>query len=207
MRSMVFPACVVAVGLSIAFPAMPADPAPPAGEAKAENIPAGNAPITFEQYRAWRLAAMERRLSEIDMQLGAPDLSRRAQGPTRGDPRLLQMAGRAAGGGAGQAFPRALRSHRRQSRRRRRCRRARRLAGAAAGLLRRRGQGRDRASRRARRSRTGKQRGREKGRGRAARPRQIGSPLFAAFLLQKDRRRRVMLSCTHPQRAMQGSPT
>ena len=75
MRSMVFPACVVAVGLSIAFPAMPADPAPPAGEAKAENIPAGNAPITFEQYRAWRLAAMERRLSEIDMQLGAPDLS------------------------------------------------------------------------------------------------------------------------------------
>jgi len=72
---MVFPACVVAVGLSIAFPAMPADPAPPAGEAKAENIPAGNAPITFEHYRAWRLGAMERRLSEIDMQLGAPDLS------------------------------------------------------------------------------------------------------------------------------------
>src|SRR3954454_18984859 len=54
---------------------MPADPAPPAGEAKAENIPAGNAPITFEHYRAWRLGAMERRLSEIDMQLGAPDLS------------------------------------------------------------------------------------------------------------------------------------
>ena len=75
MRSMVFPACVVAVGLSIALPAMAADPAPPAGEAKAETIPAGNAPITFEQYRAWRLAAMERRLSEIDMQLGAPDLS------------------------------------------------------------------------------------------------------------------------------------
>ena len=75
MRSMVFPACVVAVGLSIAFAAMAADPAPPAGEAKAENVPAGNAPITFEQYRAWRLAAMERRLSEIDMQLGAPDLS------------------------------------------------------------------------------------------------------------------------------------
>jgi hypothetical protein len=75
MRSMAFLACVVAVGLSIAFPAMSADPAPPAGEAKAENIPAGNAPITFEQYRAWRLAAMERRLSEIDMQLGAPDLS------------------------------------------------------------------------------------------------------------------------------------
>ena len=74
MRSMVFPACVVAVGLSIALPAMAADPAPPAGEAKAENMPAGNAPITFEQYRAWRLAAMERRLSEIDMQLGAPDL-------------------------------------------------------------------------------------------------------------------------------------
>jgi len=74
MRSMVFPACVMAVCLSIAFPARAADPAPPAGEAKAENIPAGNAPITFEQYRAWRLAAMERRLSEIDMQLGAPDL-------------------------------------------------------------------------------------------------------------------------------------
>jgi hypothetical protein len=74
MRSMVFPACVVAVGLSIAFPAMAADPAPPAGEAKAETIPAGNAPITFEEYRKWRLAAMERRLSEIDMQLGTSDL-------------------------------------------------------------------------------------------------------------------------------------
>ena len=74
MRSMVFPACVVAAGLSFALPAIAADPAPPTGEAKAETIPAGNAPITFEQYRAWRLAAMERRLSEIDMQLGAPDL-------------------------------------------------------------------------------------------------------------------------------------
>jgi hypothetical protein len=74
MRSMVFPACVVAAGLSFALPAIAADPAPPAGEAKAETIPAGNAPITFEQYRAWRLTAMERRLSEIDMQLGAPNL-------------------------------------------------------------------------------------------------------------------------------------
>lgn len=75
MRSTGFVMGALAVSLSIATPAQPADPAPPAGEARAENIPAGNASITFEQYRAWRLAAMERRLSEIDMQLGAPDLS------------------------------------------------------------------------------------------------------------------------------------
>jgi hypothetical protein len=68
-------AYALAAGLFLSSPAMPADPAPPAGEDRAENIPAGNASITFEQYRAWRLAAMERRLSEIDMQLGAPDLS------------------------------------------------------------------------------------------------------------------------------------
>ncbi len=75
MRSIGFAVGALAASLWISSPAMPADPAPPSGEAKAENIPAGNAPITFEQYRAWRLAAMERRLSEIDMQLGAPDLS------------------------------------------------------------------------------------------------------------------------------------
>jgi hypothetical protein len=65
----------LAASLSLASPALPAEPAPPAAETRAENIPAGNASITFEQYRAWRLAAMERRLSEIDMQLGAPDLT------------------------------------------------------------------------------------------------------------------------------------
>jgi hypothetical protein len=68
-------ACALAASLLLSSPALPADPAPPTGETRAENIPAGNASITFEQYRAWRLAAMERRLSEIDMQLGAPDLS------------------------------------------------------------------------------------------------------------------------------------
>src|SRR4051794_31995109 len=75
MRLMVFPACAVAVGLLIAVPAQSAEPTQPAGEARADSVPAGNLPITFEEYRAWRLAAMERRLSEIDMQLGAPDLS------------------------------------------------------------------------------------------------------------------------------------
>ena len=161
MRSMVFPACVVAVGLSIAFPAMAADPAPPAGEAKAESIPAGNAPITFEQYRAWRLAAMERRLSEIDMQLGAPDLSpaRKARlEETRAYYKWLA------------GLPEAERDKRFRERFDRidanhdgvvDAARARRLARAAAGLLRRRGQGRiapagERAAAGRESSRTGK---------------------------------------------------
>ena len=71
MRSMVFAACAVAAGLSLASPAMPAEPA---GGTKAANTPAGDAPITFEEYRNWRLAAMERRLSEIEVQLSAADL-------------------------------------------------------------------------------------------------------------------------------------
>jgi hypothetical protein len=82
---MVFAACAV-IALSIADPAMPAEPAgnakpasaptasAPMASAPADNAPADNAPITFEEYRAWRLAAMERRLSEIDMQLAAADL-------------------------------------------------------------------------------------------------------------------------------------
>ncbi len=73
MRAMVFVGCaIVALGLAIAAYAAPAEPA---SEANAGGAPAGDAPITFEQYRAWRLAAMERRRSEIDMQLAAPDLS------------------------------------------------------------------------------------------------------------------------------------
>jgi hypothetical protein len=81
MRPQVFAVCALAACLSLSVPVLSADPAPPAGEARGENIPAGNASITFEQYRAWRIAAMERRLSEIDMQLGAPDLpaARRAR--------------------------------------------------------------------------------------------------------------------------------
>jgi hypothetical protein len=75
MRAVGFAVCALVASLSVATPALPADPAPPAAEIRAENIPAGSASITFEQYRAWRLAAMERRLSEIDMQLGAPDLT------------------------------------------------------------------------------------------------------------------------------------
>src|SRR4051794_37533344 len=74
MRPIAFAVCALAVSLSISSSSMAADPAPPAGEARADNIPANNAPITFEEYRAWRLAAMERRLSEIDMQLATADL-------------------------------------------------------------------------------------------------------------------------------------
>jgi hypothetical protein len=70
---MVLAVCaIIAAGASVAGNAAPAEPA---GEAKAGGVPGGNAPITFEQYRAWRLAAMERRRSEIDMQLAAADLS------------------------------------------------------------------------------------------------------------------------------------
>jgi hypothetical protein len=70
MRSMIFAACALAA-LSITAAAPRAEPA---GGPKPASAPADNAAITFEEYRAWRLAAMERRLSEIDMQLAAADL-------------------------------------------------------------------------------------------------------------------------------------
>jgi hypothetical protein len=75
---MVF-AAFAAVGLSIATPAVPAEPAgaAPPKAAPAEDAgsgPAGAAKITFEEYRNWRLAAMERRRSEIEVQLSAADL-------------------------------------------------------------------------------------------------------------------------------------
>jgi hypothetical protein len=75
---MVFAACV-AVAAAIAAPAAPAEPAggkPPsvAAAAQADGGPAGTAKITFEEYRDWRLAAMERRRSEIEVQLSAADL-------------------------------------------------------------------------------------------------------------------------------------
>src|SRR5690242_10601923 len=75
MRSMVVAFCAV-IALSIAAPAMAADPADGAKAASAPAVrePADNAPITFEEYRDWRLAAMERRLSEIEVQLSAADL-------------------------------------------------------------------------------------------------------------------------------------
>ena len=75
MRSTGLAVCALAASVWLPSTAISADPAPPAAEARAENIPAGNAPITFAQYRSWRLAAIERRFSDIDMHLGAPDLS------------------------------------------------------------------------------------------------------------------------------------
>ena len=78
MRWVAFAACAV-VALSIASPAAPAEPAGAAapGAAPVEGAgsgPAGAAKITFEEYRNWRLAAMERRRSEIEIQLSTPDL-------------------------------------------------------------------------------------------------------------------------------------
>jgi hypothetical protein len=73
MRSMVFAACAVA-SLSIAAPAAPAEPAGAAPVEDAGSGPASAAKVTFEEYRNWRLVAMERRRSEIDVQLSAADL-------------------------------------------------------------------------------------------------------------------------------------
>ena len=73
MRATVLAGCaIVAIGLAVSAYAAPAEPA---SEANAGGAPASKNPITFEEYRAWRLAAMERRRSEIDMQLAAADLS------------------------------------------------------------------------------------------------------------------------------------
>src|SRR5438309_1292047 len=74
MRLMVFAACAVAA-LSISSPAAPAEPASAApAEDASSGGPAGAAKITFEEYRNWRLVAMERRRSEIEVQLSAADL-------------------------------------------------------------------------------------------------------------------------------------
>ncbi|MGD9615949.1 MAG: hypothetical protein AB7H90_12750 [Alphaproteobacteria bacterium] len=73
MKTMAFAICAaVALGLPIAGSATPAEPA---DAAKASGEPADSASVTFEQYRNWRLVAMERRRSEIEVQLSAADLS------------------------------------------------------------------------------------------------------------------------------------
>lgn len=41
------------------------------------SVKSGDEAITFDEYRNWRLAAMERRRSEIDVQLAAADLPER----------------------------------------------------------------------------------------------------------------------------------
>ena len=45
--------------------------------ATSDRTQPGDQAITFEEYRNWRLAAMERRRSEIDVQLSAADLPER----------------------------------------------------------------------------------------------------------------------------------
>jgi hypothetical protein len=75
---MVFAACAV-VALSVAAPAMPAEPAgaAPPNTAPAKDSGSGAADaakITFEEYRNWRLVAMERRRSEIEVQLSSANL-------------------------------------------------------------------------------------------------------------------------------------
>lgn len=45
--------------------------------AEPQGARSGDEAITFDEYRNWRLAAMERRRSEIDVQLAAADLPER----------------------------------------------------------------------------------------------------------------------------------
>ena len=187
MRSMVFAACAV-VALAIAAPAVPAEPAgakPPAllRPEDADSGPAGTAKITFEEYRDWRLAAMERRRSEIEVQLSAADLPPPRKARLEETRAYYKWLAGLSGRRARPAFSRALRPDRRQSRRRHRRRRAHRLARAATGLLRRRGQRRERASRRARQRRTGKKM-------RPLRPPPFPPPDRLAFA------RSVLLCCT-----------
>jgi hypothetical protein len=62
----------VAAMLSIAAAAAPPEPDSPPPQTAAARAP--DERITFDDYRAWRLAAMERRRSEIDLQLATADL-------------------------------------------------------------------------------------------------------------------------------------
>src|SRR4051794_560863 len=75
MRSFVLAACAgIVVGLSVTATAAPPDAAPHNTAPVEEEAAAGEAKITFDEYRNWRLAAMERRRSEIEIQLSAADL-------------------------------------------------------------------------------------------------------------------------------------
>jgi hypothetical protein len=68
---------VVAAGLWL--PGQAAQPtAQPAAPAEAQAAPAvGDEPITFEQYREWRLRYIERRQTQLAVQLAAADLQPR----------------------------------------------------------------------------------------------------------------------------------
>src|SRR5436853_6025123 len=68
-----FLAVSAAIAVTMWLPAEAAQPAAPAN--------ASGDPITFEQYRNWRLAFIERRQSDLARQLAATDLS--AQRKTR----------------------------------------------------------------------------------------------------------------------------
>src|SRR5436305_3184062 len=65
----------------------PASPpaTPVAAPAAVAPLPGGDEPITFEQYRDWRLSYIERRRSELAVQLSAADL------PARQKTRLEQV--------------------------------------------------------------------------------------------------------------------
>src|SRR5258708_10584863 len=57
------------IAATLSLPGQAAQPAAPVG--------AGGDPITFEQYRDWRLAFIERRQSDLARQLAATDLPAR----------------------------------------------------------------------------------------------------------------------------------
>ena len=70
-------AASAAIAATLSLPGQAAQPAAPVG--------AGGDPITFEQYRDWRLAFIERRQSDLARQLAAADL------PARQKARLEQV--------------------------------------------------------------------------------------------------------------------
>jgi len=69
MRGILFAAGAVMAAAVVMPAAMPAKAAPPGAAATADD------PITFEQYRDWRLTAAERRRSEVAVRLSAADLT------------------------------------------------------------------------------------------------------------------------------------
>src|SRR5947199_8454390 len=77
MRWMLLAASAV-IAASLWLPGQAAEPAPPAGADES---------ISFEQYRDWRLNFIERRQTQLAMQLSAADL------PVRQKARLEQVKG------------------------------------------------------------------------------------------------------------------
>ncbi len=132
------PQSVLAPPLSDEAAADPAPGLPRSAGARPQTAAQSQAaaePITFADYREFRLRDIARRQTRLERELAEPDLTPRRAGEPRSAQGLLRPAGLDAEGGARSAFPRPFRADRHRPRRHDRRGRARRLAGEATRAL------------------------------------------------------------------------